>query len=97
MENYDDQYMRWTMLHQKWDQRVSEFKTTFHTLHTKLVIKDSKWHLVMKYHGDLHRYMQTEMDFLKISSLGFSYRYVIKIEKNFRHQNKCEFGSANLK
>jgi hypothetical protein len=41
MGNYDDQYMRWTMLHQKWDQRVSEFKTTFHTLHTKLVIKES--------------------------------------------------------
>jgi hypothetical protein len=35
------------------------------------------------------------MDFLDISSLGVSYRYVVKIEKKFKHQNKREFGSAN--
>jgi hypothetical protein len=35
------------------------------------------------------------MDFLNISSLGASYRYVVKIEQKFRHQNKWEFGSAN--
>jgi hypothetical protein len=40
--NYDDQYMRWTTLHQKWDQTVSEFTNTFHTLRTKLGIKDSE-------------------------------------------------------
>jgi hypothetical protein len=43
----------------------------------------------------LHRYIQTEMDFLDISSLGDAYRYVVKIEKKFRHQNKWELGSAN--
>jgi hypothetical protein len=35
------------------------------------------------------------MDFLDISSLGASYRYVVKIEQKFKHQNKWEFGSAN--
>jgi hypothetical protein len=36
------------------------------------------------------------MDFLDISSLGASYRYVVKIEQKFKHQNKWEFGSTNL-
>jgi hypothetical protein len=57
--------------------------------------KDSERHLVLKYHGALHRYIQTEMDFLNISSLGASYKYVVKIEHKFRHQNKWEFESAN--
>jgi hypothetical protein len=73
-----------------------EFTNTFHTLRTKLGIKDSKRHLVLKYRGALHRYIQTEMDFLDISSLGVAYRYVVKIEKKFKNQNKWEFRSANL-
>jgi hypothetical protein len=52
--------------------------------------------LVLKYRGDLHRYIQTERDFLYISSLVVSYRYVVKIKKKFKHQNKREFGSENL-
>jgi hypothetical protein len=35
-------------------------------------------------------------EFLDISSLGVSYRYVVKIEQKFKQQNKREFGSANL-
>jgi hypothetical protein len=35
------------------------------------------------------------MDFLDISSLSFSYRYVVKIEQKFKNQNKWEFGSTN--
>jgi hypothetical protein len=35
------------------------------------------------------------MDFLDISSLSSAYRYVVKIEKKFKHQNKWDFGSAN--
>jgi hypothetical protein len=35
------------------------------------------------------------MDFLDISSLGATYRYAIKIEHKFKHQNKREFGSGN--
>jgi hypothetical protein len=72
-----------------------EFTNTFHTLRTKLGIKDSERHLVLKYRGALHRYIQTEMDFLDISSLGAAYRYAVKIEQEFKHQNKREFESAN--
>jgi hypothetical protein len=95
VDNYEDQYMRWTTLRQEKSQTVSEFTNTFHTLRTKLGIKDSERHLVLKYRGALHRYIQTEMDFLNISSLGAAYRYAVKIEQKFRHQNKWEFGSAN--
>jgi hypothetical protein len=43
--NYDDQYMRWTTLRQKRDQMVSEYTNIFHTLCSKLGIKDSERHL----------------------------------------------------
>jgi hypothetical protein len=62
--NYDDQYMRWTTLHQMWDQTVLEFTNTFHTLRTKLGVKHSKRHMVLKYHISLHRYIQIEMEFV---------------------------------
>jgi hypothetical protein len=39
---------------------------------------------------------QTEMDFLDISSLGAAYQYAVKIEQKFKHQNKWDFGFANL-
>jgi hypothetical protein len=93
--NYEDQYMRWTTLWQEKGQSVLEFTNSFHTLRTKLGIKDSERHLVLKYHGALHRYIQNEMDFLDISSLGATYRYVVKIEQKFKQQNKWEFESAN--
>jgi hypothetical protein len=93
--NYEEQYMRWTTLRQERGQAVPEFTNTFHTLCTKLGIKDSERHLVLKYRGALHRYIQTEMNFLDISSLGAAYRYAVKIEQKFKHQNKQEFESAN--
>jgi hypothetical protein len=74
---------------------VSEFTNTFHTLHTNIGIKYSEWNLVLKYHGVLHRYTHIEMELMDIASLGATYRYVVKIENKFRHQNKWEFGSAN--
>jgi hypothetical protein len=86
--NYEDQYMRWTTLQKERGQAVLEFTNTFHTLRTKIGIKDSERHMVMKYHRALHRYIQTKMDFLDISSLGSSYQHVVKIEKKFKHQNK---------
>ena len=95
VDNYEDQYMRWTTLRQERGQAVPDFTNTFHTLRTKLGIKDSERHLVLKYLGALHKYIQTEMDFMDISSLDFSYRYDVKIEQKFRHQNKREFGSTN--
>jgi hypothetical protein len=68
--SYDDLYTKWTTLRQERDQAVPDFTNIFHTLRTKLGIKDSERHLVLKYHGALHRYIQTEMEFLDISSLG---------------------------
>jgi hypothetical protein len=59
--NYEDQYMRWTTLRQERGQSVSEFTDSFHTLCTKLGIKESERHLVLKYHGALHKYNQTEL------------------------------------
>jgi hypothetical protein len=83
--NYEDHCMRWTTLQQERGQEFMEFTNTFHTLCTKIGIKESKRHLVLKYHGDLHRYIQTEMYFLDISSLGAAYRYVVKSKKKFKH------------
>jgi hypothetical protein len=60
VDNYEDQYMRWTSLRKEKIQTVSEFTNTFHTLCTKLGIKYFEWHLVLKYRGALHRYIQTE-------------------------------------
>ena len=86
--NYDNQYMSWTTLRQERGQAMSEFTNTFHTLRTKLVIKYFERNLVLKYRGALHRYIQTEIEFLYISSLGVSYRYVVEIDQKFRHQIK---------
>ena len=61
--SYDDQYTRWTTLRQERDQAVPEFTNVFHTLRTKLGIKDSERHLGLKYRGCLHKYIQTEMEF----------------------------------
>jgi hypothetical protein len=63
IRNYDDKYMIWATLRQKRDQTVLDYTNIFHTLHSKLGIKDSEWHLVLKYRNGLHRYIQTEMDF----------------------------------
>ena len=93
--NYEDQYMRWTTLWKERGQTVPNFTNTFHTLRTNLGIKDSERNLVMKYHRALHRYIQTEMSFLYISSIGVAYRYVVKIEQKFRHHIKWDFRSTN--
>jgi hypothetical protein len=66
----------------------------FHILHTKLGIKYLEKHMVLKYHGALHRYIQVEMEFLDISSLGAAYRYVVKIEQKLK-QKTPQFGSGN--
>ena len=46
----------------KRDQIVSEYTNNFHTLRTKLGIKDYERHLILKYRSGLHWYIQTEMD-----------------------------------
>jgi hypothetical protein len=82
--------MRWTTLHEKRDEMVAEYTNIFHTLCSKLGVKDSEQHLVLKYCSGLHRYIQTDLDFLDISSLGDAYRYAIKIEQKFKQQSKWE-------
>ena len=94
--SYEDEYIKWTTLRQGRDQDVPEFTNLFHTLRTKLGIKDSEQHLILKYRGCLHKYIQEEMEFLNISSLGIAYRYAVKIEQKFK-QKKRDFGSANPK
>jgi hypothetical protein len=39
IDNYEEQYMRWTTLQQEKSQTLSEFTNTFHALRTKLGIK----------------------------------------------------------
>jgi hypothetical protein len=73
--NYDDQYTKWATLRQERDQAVTEYTNNFHTLRTKLGIKDFKRHLVLKYCSGLHRYIRIEMEFLDILSLGAAYRF----------------------
>eukprot|EP00253_Pinus_taeda_P002175 PITA_02175 len=53
---------------------MPEFTNIFHTLRTKLGIKDSEQHLVLKYRGSLHKYIQEEIKFLNTPSLGAAYR-----------------------
>jgi hypothetical protein len=49
---------------------------------------------VLKYRGALHRYIQTEMEFLDISSLGAAYRYAVKIEQKLKQKTR-QFGPGN--
>ena len=84
MGSYEDKYIQWTMLRKKSDQDVNKLTNLFHTLRTKLGIKDSKKHLVLKYRNFPHRYIQEEMEFLDISSLGATYQYATKIEQEFK-------------
>jgi hypothetical protein len=73
---------------------MPKFTNIFHTLRTKLGIKYYERHLVLKYCGGLHRYIKAEMEFLDISSLGATYKYVIKIEQNLK-QKMWKFGPGN--
>jgi len=92
--SYDDMYTKSTTLQQERDQAVSEFTNIFHTLHTKLGIKDSDQYLMLKYCGGIHRYIRAEIKFLDISSLGAVDRYAVKIEKTFK-QKMWQFGPRN--
>jgi hypothetical protein len=92
--SYDDLYTKWTTLRQERDQAVPDFRNIFHTLRTKLGIKDSERYLVIKYRGALHRYIHTKMENLDISSLGSAYRYAIKIEQKLKQKTR-KFGPGN--
>jgi hypothetical protein len=74
---------------------VLEYTNIFHTLFINMGIEDSWWNMVIKYYSGLHRYIQTDMEFPYISSLGVTYQYVVKIKKNFKQKNKRDFSSSN--
>jgi hypothetical protein len=59
--SYDNLYTKWTTLQQERDQALPYLKNIFHTLRTNMGIKDSEQHMVLKYHGALHRYIHTEI------------------------------------
>jgi hypothetical protein len=50
--------------------------------------------MVLKYQDSMHRYIETEMDFLDISSLGAAYRYAINIKQKLK-QKMQQFGHGN--
>ena len=95
MGSYENKYIQWTTLRQQRDQDVHELTNQFHTLCTNLGIKYLEKNLVLNYCSCLHRYIQEEMEFLDISSLGTTYQYATKIEHKFKH--KRDFGSTNQK
>jgi hypothetical protein len=67
---------------------VPEFTNFFHTLHTKLGIRDSKQHMVLNYHEGIHRYFPIEVEFFDRSSLGEAYRYVVKSKNKFKQKTR---------
>ena len=96
MAIYEDKDIQWTTLQQQRDQDVHELINFLHTLCTKLGIKDSERHFLLKYHGYLNKFIKEEMDFLEITLLGTTYRYGAKIEHKIK-QKKQDFGSKNPK
>jgi hypothetical protein len=53
---------------------------------------------VLKYCGGLHRYIQAEMEFLDILSLGAAYRYAIKIEQKIKQKtDNLGLGTPHIK
>ena len=86
--SYEDNYIQWTTLRQQRDQDVHELKKLFHTLCTKLGIKDLEKHLVLKYHGCLHRYIQEEMEFLDNPHLVWHTGMLPILSKNSNRKNE---------
>jgi hypothetical protein len=73
---------------------MPELTNIFHTFHTKLGINDSMQDQVLKYLGGMHRYIEAEIKFLYILSLGTAYRYVVRIEQKLKQKTQ-QFGSGN--
>jgi hypothetical protein len=93
--SYDNLYTKWTTLQEEGDQAMPDFTNIFHTLRTKMGIKYLEQHLVLKYCVSMYIYIQNEMEFMDIFSLGTTYRYVVKIEQTLK-QNMRQFGPGNL-
>jgi hypothetical protein len=94
-DSYEQKYIQWQLLRQKKDQSVLEYTNTFHALSAKLGIKDSEKHRVLKYKSGLHRYIQTEMDFLNIATLSSAFKYAAKIEEKFKNKGNRDYFANN--
>lgn len=88
IDTYEQKYMKWQLLRQKKDQTVQEYTNMFHALAAKLGIKDCEKHRVLKYQSGLHRYFQTEMEFLNIETLPSAYKFATKIEEKFKQKGR---------
>ena len=72
---------------------MQDYTNTFHALFVKLGIEDSEKHQILKYRSGLHRYIQTEMEFLNIETLATAYKYATKIE--LKQKGKRDYFSNN--
>ena len=88
IRNYDYIYMKWTTMWQGRGLDVPSFTNIYHTLHMKLHIKASKWHLVLKFSGCIHKYIQYEMEFLDISSLALLINMLSRSRKNLNKRRE---------
>ena len=74
------------------------YKDIFQALSTKIGIRHTERHQVLKYRNRLHRYIQVHPDsdrIVYIQSLRVAYRYAVKIEDKLKHKGKMESGPAN--
>lgn len=92
---YEQKYIEWQLLRQRRDQSVQDYTNTFHSLSAKLGINDSEKHRILKYRSGLHRYIQTEMDFLNIETLATAYKYATKIEEKSKQRWKRDYFANN--
>eukprot|EP00253_Pinus_taeda_P029008 PITA_29008 len=76
--SYEDEYIKWTTLRQGRDQDVPEFTNLFILFTQSWVSRIRRQHLILKYRGCLHKYIQEEIQFLNIPSLGAAYQYAVK-------------------
>jgi hypothetical protein len=78
---------------------MSEYTNIFHTLRSKLGIKDYERHLVLKYHSGIHRYIQIEMQSksVYISWTSPHYAFLINMQsKSSRNSSSGVSGSSGF-
>lgn len=74
---------------------MQDYTNTFHSLSTKLGIDDLENHQILKYQSGIHRYIQTEMEFLNIETLATTYKYARKIEEKSKQKGKRDYFANN--
>lgn len=89
---YEDKYIQWTTSRQQRIMMCMRWRIFSVPCAQSWASKIR----VLKYHDFLHKYIHEEIEFLDISSLSATYRYVAKIKQKFK-QKKWDFGFVNLK